>query len=95
MIEPAPIRAPAKTMAWVQITAPASMTSAAGASRGAVERLASCGGLPRIAPSPIATSSPITTPSWTTTWAPNVTLAPTWAVGLMTRPGASVMRSAA
>ena len=54
MIAPAPMRAPAKTIAWAQIVAPASMHQRPPSRPAAVEAGARRGGLPS------------TTPSWIT-----------------------------
>ena len=87
MIAPGPIQLPAKTIAWVQIVAPASTTSGSRSPRGADDARDSAGGLPSTTASWITQPSPMTTPGCTTTWAPNVTSRPTVAVGATTRPG--------
>ena len=70
-ITPAPSDAPAKTIAWQQITDPvADHQRRQQASEAAVEERASFGGLPSTAPSWISQPAPITVPAWITAWAP-------------------------
>ena len=66
-IAPSPSAAPAKTIAPAHTTAPGESTSGGGASRGALECLASFGGLPSTTPSWITQPAPMTVSGWITT----------------------------
>src|SRR5215471_15131359 len=65
-MQPAPTRAPANTIAWLETTVPAPISAGGSGSRRAVERGPSAGCLPTTAPSSTRTPSPSTVPSWTT-----------------------------